>query len=84
MGGNELGQQASFNLTDSLTKVAPSLNTQRFPIADGTAFVRPVTLRNLSPDHTLVTVNGTRRHRSAFGELAVGSSRNHQPRFAGR
>lgn len=71
MDGGELGQQASFNLTDSLTKVSPSLNTQRFPIADGTAFVRPVTLRNLSPDHTLVTVNGTRRHRSALVNLQL-------------
>ncbi|MFK7976143.1 MAG: TonB-dependent receptor plug domain-containing protein, partial [Halioglobus sp.] len=41
------------------------------PIADGTAFVRPVTLRNLSPDHTLVLVNGTRRHRSALVNLQL-------------
>lgn len=71
LGGSELRTQASFNLTDSLTKIAPSLNTQRFPIADGTAFVRPVTLRNLSPDHTLVLVNGTRRHRSALVNLQL-------------
>jgi len=71
IGGSDLGGQASFNLTDSLSKVAPSLNTQRFPIADGTAFVRPVTLRNLSPDHTLVLVNGTRRHRSALVNLQL-------------
>ena len=71
IGGGALAKQASFDLTDSLTKVAPSLNTQRFPIADGTAFVRPVTLRNLSPDHTLVLVNGTRRHRSALVNLQL-------------
>lgn len=71
IGGGELANQASFDLTDSLTKVSPSLNTQRFPIADGTAFVRPVTLRNLSPDHTLVLVNGTRRHRSALVNLQL-------------
>jgi len=71
LGGDSLEEQASFNLTDSLTKIAPSLNTQRFPIADGTAFVRPVTLRNLSPDHTLVLVNGTRRHRSALVNLQL-------------
>lgn len=71
IGGAALGQQASFNLTDSLSKIAPSLNTQRFPIADGTAFVRPVTLRNLSPDQTLVLVNGTRRHRSALVNLQL-------------
>ena len=71
IGGSVLAEQASFDLTDSLTKVSPSLNTQRFPIADGTAFVRPVTLRNLSPDHTLVLVNGTRRHRSALVNLQL-------------
>tara|TARA_R110002110_G_scaffold406421_1_gene626500 strand:- start:340345 stop:342915 length:2571 start_codon:yes stop_codon:yes gene_type:complete len=71
IGGESLSQQASFDLTDSLTKLAPSLNTQRFPIADGTAFVRPVTLRNLSPDHTLVLLNGTRRHRSALVNLQL-------------
>ncbi len=63
--------QASFDLTDGIARIAPSFNTQRFPIADGTAFIRPVTLRNLSPDHTLVLVNGARRHRSALVNLQL-------------
>jgi iron complex outermembrane recepter protein len=71
ISGEVLSNQGAFDLTDSLTKIAPSLNTQRFPIADGTAFVRPVTLRNLSPDHTLVLMNGTRRHRSALVNLQL-------------
>jgi len=71
VSGQALANQGSFDLTDSLTKISPSLNTQRFPIADGTAFVRPVTLRNLSPDHTLVLVDGTRRHRSALVNLQL-------------
>lgn len=71
IGGASLQNQPSFDLTESLTKLSPALNTQRFPIADGTAFVRPVTLRNLSPDHTLVLVNGTRRHRSALVNLQL-------------
>lgn len=71
LGGDSLQEQGSFDLTDSLSKIAPSINTQRYPIADGTAFVRPVTLRNLSPDHTLVLVNGTRRHRSALVNLQL-------------
>ncbi|MCP3964530.1 MAG: TonB-dependent receptor [bacterium] len=66
-----ISDQASFDLTDSLSRIAPSFNTQRFPIADGTAFIRPVSLRNLSPDHTLVLVNGTRRHRSALVNLQL-------------
>ena len=69
--GKAIEQQASFDFTDSLTKLTPALNTQRFPIADGTAFVRPVSLRNLAPDQTLVLVNGTRRHRSALVNLQI-------------
>jgi len=69
--GASLTNQATFDITDGLTKVAPSINTQRYPIADGTAFIRPVTLRHLSPDHTLVLVNGIRRHRSPLVNLQL-------------
>lgn len=69
--GMQIQDQGTDDLTDSLTKISPSLNTQRFPIADGTAFVRPVTLRDLSPDQTLVLVNGVRRHRSALVNLQL-------------
>ena len=71
LSGNLVQNQASFDLTEALTKIAPALNTQRFPIADGTALIRPVSLRNLSPDHTLVLMNGTRRHRSALVNLQL-------------
>ena len=71
LAGAALANQATFDMTDGLTKVAPSINTQRFPIADGTAFIRPVSLRNLSPDQTLVLVNGTRRHRSPLVNLQL-------------
>lgn len=70
-GGSSLSNQATFDMTDGLSKLSPSINTQRFPIADGTSFIRPVTLRNLSPDHTLVLVNGTRRHRSPLVNLQL-------------
>ena len=71
LAGSTLSDQATFDMTDGFTKVAPSINTQRFPIADGTAFIRPVSLRNLSPDQTLVLVNGTRRHRSPLVNLQL-------------
>jgi len=71
LSSEAIAEQASFDLTEGLARIAPSFNTQRFPIADGTAFVRPVTLRNLSPDHTLVLVNGARRHRSALVNLQL-------------
>lgn len=69
LSGAALADQAAFDMTDGLSKISPSINTQRFPIADGTAFIRPVSLRNLSPDQTLVLVNGTRRHRSPLVNL---------------
>jgi iron complex outermembrane receptor protein len=45
---------------------APSFNFPRTSIGDGTDHVRPATLRSLSPDQTLVLVNGKRRHNSAL------------------
>ncbi|MEM7433404.1 MAG: TonB-dependent receptor plug domain-containing protein, partial [Pseudomonadota bacterium] len=71
VGGESLAELAAFDMTDGFTKVSPAINTQRFPIADGTAFIRPVSLRNLSPDQTLVLVNGTRRHRSPLVNLQL-------------
>ncbi len=71
LAGSSVQNQASYDLTEALTRIAPSLNTQRFPIADGTALIRPVSLRNLSPDHTLVLMNGTRRHRSSLVNLQL-------------
>lgn len=70
-GAEKFERQASFDFTDQLSNIAPSFNTQRFPIADGTAFIRPANLRNLPPDQTLVLVNGKRRHRSALVNLQV-------------
>lgn len=39
--GAQIEDQAAVDLTDSLTKIMPALNTQRFPIADGTTFPSP-------------------------------------------
>ena len=69
--GSQIANQPGADLTDSLTNIVPSLTTQRFPIADGTSFVRPVSLRNLSPDQTLVLVDGVRFHRSALVNLQI-------------
>ena len=60
----ELASQPRTDMADLMRTLAPSFNVTRQPVADGAAFVRPVTLRNLSPDHLLVLVNGKRRHRS--------------------
>ena len=57
---------ASSEVGDALAQIVPSFNVQRLPLADGQVFVRPATLRNLSPDQTLVLLNGKRLHRSAL------------------
>ncbi|MGH7580361.1 MAG: TonB-dependent receptor, partial [Gemmatimonadales bacterium] len=48
-----------------LQTVSPSINFPRQSVTDATDIVRPFTLRGLSPDHTLVLVNGWRRHQTA-------------------
>ncbi|MBD7940637.1 TonB-dependent receptor plug domain-containing protein [Brevundimonas guildfordensis] len=50
----------------ALAQTVPSLTFQRPAANDGTDSIRPATLRGLSPDQTLVLLNGTRRHASAL------------------
>ena len=61
-----------------LNQLVPSFNFPQPSIADGTDVLRPATLRGLSPDQTLVLVNGKRRHVSALlninGTIGRGSS----------
>jgi iron complex outermembrane receptor protein len=57
---------ASPSLAANLAQQIPSFVVQRLPTSDGLQFVRPATLRNLSPDQTLLLINGKRFHRSAF------------------
>ena len=62
----ELTNQGSVNLQDQLRTVVPSFAVNTQPISDASTVVRPAMLRNLAPDHTLVLVNGKRRHRSSI------------------
>ena len=57
--------QGSTDLANQLRAVVPSFNVSIQPISDAATIVRPANLRNLAPDHTLVLVNGKRRHRAA-------------------
>lgn len=66
----DLQSTATADLSFKLQSLVPSYNVRRIPTGDGNIFVRPATLRNLSPDHTLVLVNGKRFHRSAFVDIA--------------
>ena len=59
----DLMRQGGANLADRLRALLPSFHVN--PQEDGTVLVRPASLRGLAPDHTLVLVNGKRRHRGA-------------------
>ena len=52
-----------------LSQLVPSFNFPQPSLTDGTDTLRPATLRGLSPDQTLVLVNGKRRHTSALLNL---------------
>lgn len=67
----DLEKTASADLNTKLQALVPSFNVRRIPTADGSIFVRPASLRNLSPDHTLVLVDGKRFHRSAFVDVTA-------------
>ena len=66
LGRTDLAAPVSDDFGDVLAELVPSFFVQRRPLSDGAVFVRPYSLRNLSADHTLVLVNGKRRHRSAM------------------
>ena len=61
----EIVNQADTDLLNLIRNVVPSLNANIQPISDAATFARPANLRGLAPDHTLVLVNGKRRHRTA-------------------
>ena len=61
----DFSNQGSPDLANQLRTVVPSFNISIQPISDAATIVRPANLRNLAPDHTLLLVNGKRRHRAA-------------------
>jgi iron complex outermembrane receptor protein len=66
IGGEEFNSVGgTADLTDNLKAAIPSY-TATPATGDGSAFVRPTSLRGLAPDQTLVLINGKRRHRSAL------------------
>ena len=57
--------QGDTDLNDLLRTVIPSFNVNPQATGDAARIIRPASLRGLAPDHTLVLVNGKRRHRAA-------------------
>ena len=73
-----LATRGTTEFAAALAQSVPSLVFARPSVVDGTDSVRPATLRGLSPDQTLVLLNGTRRHASALvnvnGSIGRGSA----------
>jgi len=60
---NDLGQ---VDLNQILNYIAPSFQSSRQTVSDGTDHVDPAQLRGLGTDQVLVLINGKRRHQSAL------------------
>ena len=62
----QLQQQGSMETGRILAALSPSVNMPHQSVTDANDIVQPFTLRGLSPDHTLVLINGWRQHQSAL------------------
>lgn len=78
LSNTTLQRQGTTELAASLAAVVPSIDFPRSSAVDGTDSIRPATLRGLSPDQTLVLINGVRAHTSALlntnGSVGRGSA----------
>lgn len=66
ISGNELMANGPSDMATLLRTVTPSYNVNAQAISDGATIVRPANLRGLSPDSTLVLINGKRRHKGSI------------------
>ncbi len=85
----EVKSFAQMDLTQMLNYTAPSFQSARQTISDGTDHIDPAGLRGLGPDQTLVLLNGKRRHNTALvningtvGRGSVGTDLNAIPAAA--
>ncbi|TKB49007.1 TonB-dependent receptor [Ferrimonas sediminicola] len=78
ISAEDLAATGQLETAKALQFAAPSYSFPFSSVTDGTDAVRPANLRGMSPDHTLVLVNGKRRHTSALvhlsGTVGKGSS----------
>ena len=65
ISSEDIVRQGHTDIGDQLRTLVPSYNVNPQPVGDAGRLIRPATLRGLAPDHTLVLVNGKRRHRGA-------------------
>ncbi|MDE2925207.1 MAG: TonB-dependent receptor [Acidobacteriota bacterium] len=65
ISSKDIAGQGEPDVADQLRNVLPAYNVNPQPVGDAARIIRPATLRGLAPDHTLILVNGKRRHRGA-------------------
>ncbi|MGX5175012.1 TonB-dependent receptor plug domain-containing protein [Aliikangiella sp. IMCC44653] len=65
ISAEEISKTGSIDTLDMLASSVPSFNVRAQPISDAATLIRPVNLRGLPSDSTLILVNGKRRHRAA-------------------
>jgi iron complex outermembrane receptor protein len=66
ISAREIKAFAQTDVAQILSYVAPSFQSSRQTISDGTDHIDPASLRGLGPDQVLVLVNGKRRHNSSL------------------
>jgi len=86
IAAREIRAFAQTDVAQALTFTAPSFQSARQTISDGTDHLDPATLRGLGPDQVLVLLNGKRRHNQALvnvngtvGRGSVGTDLNAIP-----
>ena len=86
ISNRELTMTGQVEPTQMINFVAPSYNSSRQTVADGTDHIDPATLRGLGPDQALVLVDGKRRYNTALlnvngtvGRGSVGTDLNAIP-----
>ena len=62
----DIVQAGSTETAQVLANLSPAVNFPKQAVTDATEIVRPFTLRGLSPDHSLVLINGVRRHQTSL------------------
>lgn len=65
VSGDDFVAQGTSDMDAIVAALVPSYNVAQESIADAATIMRPASLRGMSPDATLVLLNGKRRHRGA-------------------
>ena len=65
IGSEDFENQGGSDMSNLIRALVPSFHVSDNPSRDLAALLRPVNLRGLAPDHTLVLMNNKRRHRGS-------------------